>query len=93
MARLDHTKANARDRILRNGVDDLTDMGVPAGLAPPRQHTSKASQRQALADATASAPVTRLLRCRRCGHTAAVPVTAAMRGRRFRCCRCGEVTS
>lgn len=87
MSRLDHSRRNARDRIARNGADNIADHGLPGGLSPPRQRPSKAEQRQEATAALAAA--TRVLRCP-CGHEASLPVTAKMRGKRFVCSKCNR---
>lgn len=88
MARLDHSKPNARDRIARNGTDRINDFDLPAGMSPPKARPSKAALRAELAQAEAK--ITRIVRCR-CGHKASLRVTPAMTGKRFRCSQCGEV--
>lgn len=87
MARLDHSKANNRDRIARHGSEDIRDCGLPAGLGRPKARPAKASIRAEAEAAIAAA--TRTIKCN-CGHSAAVPVTAKMRGKNFRCSECGE---
>lgn len=87
MAGLDHSKQNGRDRIVRQGEDNILDFSVPGGLNPPRQRQSKAS---IWAEAEAAvASITRIVRCP-CGHSASVPVTAKMKGRKFVCSQCGR---
>lgn len=88
MSRFDHSKQNGRDRIVRQGVDNIEDFSLPGGLTPPRPRASKASLRAEAEAAVAS--ITRLLHCP-CGHSATILVTPAMTERRFRCSKCGEV--
>lgn len=88
MAGLDHSKQNGRDRIARQGEDNILDFSVLGGLTPPRPRASRASLRAEAEAAVAS--ITRLIVCQ-CGHTASIIVTPAMTGRRFRCSKCGEV--
>lgn len=84
----DFEKHRQRERIARQGSDNILDFGPPGGLSPPRQRPSKADQR---AEARAAvAEITRPLACP-CGHKASIPVTAKMTGKRFRCTKCGEV--
>ncbi|ALA17178.1 MULTISPECIES: hypothetical protein [unclassified Chelatococcus] len=91
MGRLDHGRANARDRMRRQGVDRIDDFGAPAGLAPPKRRKAKAELR---AEAEAAlAEVTRIVRCVGCGHQAAVAIPSAMLGRRLRCSRCGTAAN
>lgn len=88
MTALNHTKQNARDLMGRAGTDRINDFGPPSGLTPPRQRPSKADQRKEVQAAIAAA--TREIVCP-CGHSASVPITARMRGRRFSCSKCGRV--
>jgi len=87
MGKVDHQKRNARDRVARQGSDNVADFSLPGGLNPPRKRQSKASLRAETEAAVAS--ITRLVRCP-CGHSASIPVTPAMSGRRFKCSQCGE---
>ncbi|MCZ8158636.1 MAG: hypothetical protein O9256_01930 [Rhizobiaceae bacterium] len=87
MAKIDHSRRNARDRMARQGSDSVVDFGLPAGMTPPKPRKSKASLRAEASEAVAS--ITRLVRCP-CGHSGKVAVTPAMTGRRFRCSKCGE---
>lgn len=88
MTTLNHSKQNARDLMGRAGTDRISDFGLPGGLTPPRQRSSKADQRKEAQEAIAAA--TRVIECP-CGHSASVPITARMRGRRFSCSKCGRV--
>ncbi|MDQ1184706.1 hypothetical protein [Agrobacterium larrymoorei] len=88
MTALNHTKQNARDLMGRARTDRINDFGLPGGLTPPRQRPSKADQRAEAQAAIAAA--TRTISCA-CGHSARVPITARMRGRRFSCSKCGSV--
>jgi len=91
MTRLNHFRVNQRDRMLRNGVDNITDFGLPGGLNPPKRRQSKAILRAELAEAMAS--VTRIIRCGGCGHSASVVVPASKLRARFKCSQCGEVAT
>lgn len=88
MSRLDHARRNAADRARRQGQDDITETGIPAGLSPFRPRPSKSSQRQMLADAVAAS--TRQVSCRACGHSASIPIPAVRLASRLRCSRCGS---
>ena len=89
MARsIDWSRASNRTRAARHGIDDITDMTLPGGLAPPRLRPSKAAMRAEAAAAISR--VTRQVRCS-CGHAGTVVVPSAWAGRRLRCSRCGEI--
>lgn len=88
MSRLDHTRTNSRERMARQGVDNVSDHGLPAGLFPPTARPSKAALREELANATAR--ITRTVSCR-CGHSGTVTVPASRARAKLRCSSCGEV--
>ena len=91
MSRFDHQKMNGRDRIARQGEDNILDFSLPGGLAPPRLRPSKTSLR-AEADA-AVASITRIVVCV-CGHRARVAIPLAWVGKKtLRCSECGERSS
>ena len=90
MTRLHHFRVNQRDRMLRNGVDNTTDFGLPGGLNPPKRRQSKAVLRAELAEAMAS--VTRIVKCR-CGHSAAVALPPSKLHARLRCSKCGAIAT
>lgn len=86
MSRLDHSKHYGRDRIARQGSDNILDFSVPGGLNPPRQRTSKAALRAELAQAETR--VTRIVSCV-CGHRATVAIPSAWVGKKnLRCLQC-----
>ncbi len=89
MARIDHARANAAERMRRQGTDCIADMGIPGGLQPPRPRQSKAALRAEIEAATAK--ITRIIRCGGCGHSASVVVPASKLRARFKCSKCGEV--
>ena len=91
MAKLNYCRANARDRMARQGIDRIDDYSAPAGLAPPVRRPSKSELRAEIEQAMAS--VTRVVRCQGCGHQATVAIPAAKLGRRLRCSRCGMVAN
>lgn len=87
--RLDYRRAADRDRLARQGADNLHDDSFPAGLTPPRQRASKADQRAELEAATAK--ISRIVKCV-CGHKGVALVPLAKARARLRCSKCGEVT-
>jgi len=92
MARIDHARANAAERMRRNGVDRIDDYGIPAEFrAPPKRRQSKAVLRAELAEAMAS--VTRIVRCGGCGHSATIALPPARLGAKLRCSRCGKIAN
>ncbi|GAA0607964.1 hypothetical protein [Paenochrobactrum glaciei] len=48
MAKIDHAKRSALERMSRYGVDNIADMSLPRGLTPPKKRQSKADARQEL---------------------------------------------
>lgn len=90
MSRIDHFRTNSRDRMRRNGIDNLTDDGLTGGIVPPRKRPSKADLRAVIAEATAK--ISRTIQCR-CGHSGTAIVPAAKAGARLRCSACGEVSA
>lgn len=92
MARIDHARANAAERMRRNGVDRIDDYGIPAEFySPPKRRPSKADMRRELEAATAK--ITRIVKCGGCGHSAAVALPPSKLKARLRCSRCGQVAS
>ncbi|MCT8999215.1 hypothetical protein [Chelativorans intermedius] len=90
MSRIDHARANARDRMARQGVERIDDFDLPAAFrAPPKRRASKAGLRAELEAATAK--ITRIVRCQGCGHAATVALPPARVGARLRCSKCGEL--
>ncbi|KQW27028.1 hypothetical protein ASE36_19010 [Rhizobium sp. Root274] len=85
MSRVDHHRRNTRDRVARQGSDNILDFGLPGGLTPPRQRVTKASLRAELE--TATVQITRLIHCQ-CGHRATVAIPASWRGRMLKCSKC-----
>ncbi len=86
MSRVDHSRRNMRDKIVRQGEDSLRDMGFPAGMSPPKPRPSKRALRAELEQAEAK--ITRLVHCP-CGHKATIAIPAAWRGRTLACSKCG----
>lgn len=89
MSRIDHSKLNSRDRMRKQGVDQIDDFGLPPIPAAPKRRPSKEALRAEAADAVEK--ITRIIRCS-CGHKASVAVPASWAGRRFRCSKCGEIS-
>jgi hypothetical protein len=78
-----------RDRIARQGADDVADMGLPGALsAPKKRRPGKAALRAELQ--AAEAKINRTIKCA-CGHEGTAIVPAAKARARLRCSRCGEV--
>jgi len=89
MARpLNHSRAAMRSRMARNGVDNLSDFGLPAALTPPRPRQSKAALRAEIEQATAA--ITRIVKCR-CGHQATIALPPSKLKAKLRCSKCGSI--
>lgn len=77
-----------RDRIARNGVDSVADIGAPGARPAPKKRPAKAALRAELA--AAQAKVTRTIKCP-CGHEGTAIVPAAKARARLRCSKCGKI--
>ncbi|NEJ21040.1 hypothetical protein GR247_12780 [Rhizobium leguminosarum] len=78
-----------RDRIARQGTDNIAAMGAPGGaLSVPKKRLGKAALRAQLN--AAEAKITRTIKCP-CGHEGTAIVPAAKAQARLRCSRCGKV--
>jgi len=88
-SRVDWSKVRDRNRIARQGVDDISDNSLPIEFrAPPKKRKSKATLREEAAAAVAS--VTRIVRCAGCGHSAQIALPPSRLGARLRCSKCEE---
>jgi hypothetical protein len=83
--RLNWDRSRSRARVGRQGIDDITDTGRPASLSAPKPKPSKATMRTEAEAAIAAA--TRTISCL-CGHRVAIPITAKMKGKSFKCSQC-----
>lgn len=92
MARpLNHSRANAADRMRQHGTERIDDFGLPSEFyAPPKRRPCKAALRAELAQAMDR--VTRLVRCSGCGHSASVALPPSRLGAKLRCSKCGSIS-
>lgn len=91
MARIDHSRTNARDLMRQRGVDNIADFGLPGGLNPPKRRPSKADMRRQIEQATEA--ITRIVRCSGCGHSASIALPPSRLGAKLRCSKCGSIAA